>query len=1002
MVGTETRVGRQEGDIAQAVREGRLEKSEGVQMIEDIRRSRSTSGAAKVARVHAETKRQAELARQKALVEKMRLEGKLRLAKQARQKAYLDKIKKVLTARQEIKKLAEARGRGLTRLEVQRQLQRKGTSITELRKATRDARDIFKRTGFNIYKEIRKPEIKVPKKVTFKLPKDSDKKIILSSDIQKMIENDKLSSAINYAQSTKQINATIKNDIQLGRVSAFLLDVADIVSGGFFTEKKINTDQSELNNRIIKFNDKYNGAELSENQYNKAQAEQKFIETQQTQINRRIDNLVASKKNNVRNFYQSLSIQKDPRLTIQQQQDVVKARNENIKIQNQIKKNQPTINNKTNQVKIKNKEIIALQTKNNKTDLEEIKLFKLKNEINTLQTGIARLKFELPPKILAGTMPIILASAIPSGISQVRFIGAQKVGKGGKIITDLVFKTNKGIMGVARGASTTVKGNIVSIVGGRFGRVTANLLKGGRKFTKIKSFVGLEKGIVKGTKFTLDKLKIISKFIQNSKKSGLLRVIKTNIQGLQQAGVGRIATIKGHKFFRPFIRFPSGRLGTRLGRGIDLDDFASVSAILTKGDISAIIGKTITLKGRRAEFMGIIKSLSGGSSNIILSTVDKQQYSQALQKLFTSVAAAVSRAERSGRFATKSLVLAGAAASLSRTIPTVSSIKSAKTTLVRKNVTSTKQVIIPKKVKIKITAQRSRSLILQKKKTLAKQKTLQKQINLQKTRVKQLSRSKSKLAQKQISNARQIQRQLQKQLQKQMLRLKQIQVSKLRGTYIYPTHGVPLTPKFIFPFKLPKGFSVRKLSKKQPVYYVVTRKRGKMVKLYAKPLTLKDSRDYLAWSVDNNLTRSAWFVPLGKASKVVRPPKSISGYFSKVSRKLRPYKIRYGKRRQLLNGYIEKRKYFQDTKGERSQMGRLRKPSKIIRRTTPKRKISPQRRRQLIKQLQRARMARSGVKNRLPIRRNVPRRRVKRKISPAQRRILIKRLIKARAAKRRK
>ena len=165
-----------------------------------------------------------------------------------------------------------------------------------------------------------------------------------------------------------------------------------------------------------------------------------------------------------------------------------------------------------------------------------------------------------------------------------------------------------------------------------------------------------------------------------------------------------------------------------------------------------------------------------------------------------------------------------------------------------------------------------------------------------------------------------------------------------------PIGRPPIKPDMKPPviLKLPKDFTQRKLSKPQPVFYVVTRKRGKMVKLYAKPLVLKDARDYLAWSVDHNLTRSAWLVPLGKAKNVVRPPKDLSGYFSKVSRKLKPYKIRYGKKKQLLNGYIEKRKYFQDTKQERSQLARARMKAK--------RKITPAQRKILIERLKKARM----------------------------------------------
>jgi len=835
-----------------------------------------------------------------------------------------------------------------------------------------------------------------PKPVTATLSKNSVKKISVTipKDVLKKIKNVDTSAALRNIQSTAQLNTSIKNDIKLGKVSSLLVYVADVVTGGSFTEKRIEKDQATLNNRIIKFNDKYNGKELSESQFNKAQSEQKFIESEQNKINNRIDNLVSSKKNKFRNFYNSLSIQSTSRLTVQQQADVIRQRNEDVKIQAQIKRNQPTINKKNQKIKEKKQEVSRVQNKINRTLFDEIKLFRLKNQINTLQTDVARLRFELPPKILAGTMPIIPASVIPSGISQVRFTGT-KVRSGGKIVTDIVFKTQKGIMGIARGVSTTVKGNTVSIVGGRFGKITASLMKGGRKFTKIRTFVGVEKSVVRGVKFTSEKIKQIAKFIQKQ-KSGVVRIIKTNIQGMQQAGIGRVVTIKGSRFFKPFIRFPSGRLGAKLGRGIDLDDFASISAILTKGDISAILGKTITAKGRRAEFIGLIKSLASGSSSVALTSIDKQQYSKALQKLFTTIAAAVSRAERTGRFTTKALVLAGAAASLSRTVPTVSSIKSAKTTLVRKKIISSRSSVTtrPKSVSIK----RKSLAVVQKRKILVKQKQIQRQINKQKTKVRQLSRSKSKKAQKKVSRAKQLQKQYQRQLSKTKQRQKLVQKQMLRS----PTGPKPIIPRImpriIVPplWKLPKGFKKKSLSKKVPTYYVVEKVRSKFKKLYPKPLTAKDAKDYAVYSIDNNLSKTAFFIPLGKAKTVVRPPKQVQGYASRNSRKVRPYRIKYGRKRQLVNGFIEKRRYFQDTRGEKSQLKTLQRKARA------RKKLTPTQRKVMLRNLARARRSRTGsrpVKRRVVRRTPVRRTTIKRKMSPQRRRQLIKQLKRARAAR---
>jgi len=150
----------------------------------------------------------------------------------------------------------------------------------------------------------------------------------------------------------------------------------------------------------------------------------------------------------------------------------------------------------------------------------------------------------------------------------------------------------------------------------------------------------------------------------------------------------------------------------------------------------------------------------------------------------------------------------------------------------------------------------------------------------------------------------------------------------------------PMTPKIKrvpkglvrkpIPLLKPRQFTRKNLIKSKPTFYVITRKNKRIVKLFAQPLSLNDARDYLAYSIDNNLTKTAWLVPLGSSKKVVVPPKKIKGYFNKVSRKLRPYKIKFGKKKQLVNGYIEKRKFFQDTTGEKLQLKRSRKRKVLL------------------------------------------------------------------------
>ena len=863
-------------------------------------------------------------------------------------------------------------------------------------------------------------KIIVAKNGQYQLPADFYKRynVVLPDEILRQART----SLVSNIQSTQQINQSIARDVKLGKISQLTANVFDIISGGYVTEKKINNEQAALNNRILKFNDKYTG-ELTELEYNKATAEKNYLDSEQKRLDKKYNDLISSNKNKVRNFYQYFSMQKNPRLTIQQQEQVIEARKNDIKIQNQIKKNQPLINKYTQKIRQKQTTITQLKNKKNPNILDQIKIFKLNNQIQTLQTDIAALKYEGPPRVYAGTMPIIPASAIPSSITEVRLIGTQRIGANGKITTDILFKTNRGTMGIAKGVSLEKSGNTFSVVGGRFGRVTVKLPSGKIKISKLKTFIGLEKSTTKAKEFTKTDLKKIVNFLNAEKKTGAIRVIQTNIAGLEQAGVGRVAVVGGEKFFKPYIIFPTGRIGGSLSRGISLGDFASISAILKKKDLSMIIGSSITNQGAKAQFLGLIKSLSNTGTRYTLSGGDKQQYSKALQKLFSSVSAAVANAERSGRFATKTLVLAAAAASLSSVTPTVLATKTVGVSLVPKKVSSQRNVVdtiqresVSKKIPTKISkATKSKTEQLAKIEQVTKQ--LEKQISKTKQKIKQLSKNKSKQAQRVLARIKQAQRQLQRQLQK--LKLQQKLILKQIGFSVTPPF--PTIPgKFFLPFafKLPSGFSRKRLRKAVPGFFVKIKRRGKIVNLTLKPLELREAKSYLAYILDNTLSRSAWIEPMGKSKNVIKIPPKMKGYFSKNSKKFRAYKIKLGKKRGIRMGWIEKKKYFKDMKGERIQLARSRKvkrrltptqrkvmlrnltkvrkmrkntiQKRPVRRVVKRRPISPARRRQLIKQLQKARAARiSGI----PQRRNV----IKRKpMSPARRRHLIQQLKRAR------
>lgn len=175
--------------------------------------------------------------------------------------------------------------------------------------------------------------------------------------------------------------------------------------------------------------------------------------------------------------------------------------------------------------------------------------------------------------------------------------------------------------------------------------------------------------------------------------------------------------------------------------------------------------------------------------------------------------------------------------------------------------------------------------------------------------------------------------------------------SKVRISPRLRTKQITKQKKKFVKVRMQKKFTKRKIPKKVPVFYIKVKKKGRMVNLLPRPLILKDAKDYLAYKLDKNLVRTAYFEPIGKAKNVVRLPSNIRGYYLKVRHKIRPYKIRVGKKKLLRNGYIEKRKYALDQKKELAQLKKARakrkrtitkKTKKVVHkkktRTTKKRK----------------------------------------------------------------
>jgi len=903
---------------------------------------------------------------------------------------------KAQIAREQLRLEAIRRGRAFTRLEAQRFLKQKAgpNAITNLRAGNRADRGFIGR----VRQSLAQNRSKQIKNVNL-----GRQDIKLSSSQMRDLKNLTKTNKPIQQTTTKIPSQVLLNRSNKDKIPKALTKAWDLITLGSQTEKSISKEQTQLNKRIEKFNKKYGGREISPKEFERASAELNFINQEQKKIDKKWDKLVNSRKNKIKDFLSPINPNK--RITIAQQKELSKKKPTKA-VQKQIKRIE-------RQVESTNKKISELSKggfKGRKGVINQGRVFLLNLKLGNLQNDINSLKlygFAVPR---GGTLPIVPASRIPTGITKIGFVGTQKTGKGGKIVTDIVFTTKKGTRGVARGVTVIKKGKeSASIVGGRFGRVSVKLLKGQRRIDKIKSFVGAERGLSRTVKFTEGQLRKIAKFSSRVKKKGVIRAIKSNIKGLQQASVGRVATVKGNKFVKPFIKFPSGRVGSKLSKAVSLDDFASVSAVLSKKDISAIIGRTITNKGAKAEFVGLINSLSKDSGKVItLSGTKKQQYSKALQKLYNSVAAAVANAEKQG-VSSKSLKLAAAAQTLSagnlvRQKPSLSSLTS-KNRKIKSPTQRTKlrtkvktKTIPPKKVVIKGSKSKVLQLKKSKKKIESNQKNIQRQINKQKTLVKRLNRLKPRT--KQLSKAKQKLRSL----QRLILRLKQKQVQKLKqiNRLSTPSRSVNVRKGILLAKKRRKKSSKKRVKKSSKRYYDVYAKPvgGKRFLIVNDtPLIKSKAEDLRNYVVDTSLSRQA---KLKTSTRKPRKSKSKkiktlapSGYGKKTRNKFRNYKIVKGRKKKLSSGrVIELRKNILDTLQEKKKIGLKRRISQIkstrrkrtrkskpIRRKTTKRKVS-------------RRITRP--------KKRVVRRTRKRKITPTQRRILLKRLEKARRVRRRK
>ena len=199
--------------------------------------------------------------------------------------------------------------------------------------------------------------------------------------------------------------------------------------------------------------------------------------------------------------------------------------------------------------------------------------------------------------------------------------------------------------------------------------------------------------------------------------------------------------------------------------------------------------------------------------------------------------------------------------------------------------------------------------------------------------------------------------------------------------------------------RIPKKFSRKTLSRSVPVFFVKVKRRGRIVSLNPRPLTMGDARDFLAYRIDLRLSRSAWFEPMGKSKKVISIPAKMKGYFSKVRHKLRPFKIKVGKKKAIRNGYIEKSRFGLDKNREVRELALARKKARAKRKSL---KRKPTKRKQTKKKVARGRPSRKSIRRNIVKIKKKPRRRKSVKKKPTKKKVARRKPNKRKQAKRKR
>ena len=189
------------------------------------------------------------------------------------------------------------------------------------------------------------------------------------------------------------------------------------------------------------------------------------------------------------------------------------------------------------------------------------------------ETDIKKISPVLAEVILfAGTQPILktsgeIVTSLPK-ITQVKFVGSQK-GKGGTIVTNVLFTVDDKIVGIAKGVSMGKGNRGVSITTGKFIKNNKKVKNVVEEILKGKKFASLEKDVVKAGVKKLTRKKLIKikrtsrrKVLRQSNSIRRRRIIRQQFNKVKKE-ISEFKGVKRLKKIKEEIRFRKNSLSVR-------------------------------------------------------------------------------------------------------------------------------------------------------------------------------------------------------------------------------------------------------------------------------------------------------------------------------------------------------------------------------------------------------------------------------------------------------